>query len=121
MSTDPAQVLADTPVGYSLHGAGADGNRGSIGFDLYVSRDDGGPMWTTNEEVTQRDILDVVLISGTAAAGEARLVAIVRSPDDPVGGDAFGGPSPTSLSGILTWTCEPPRGEPTPIEGSWFG
>jgi hypothetical protein len=121
VSSDPEQVLADTPFGYSLRGAGADGNRGSIGFDLYVTRDDGGPMWSTNEEVTQRDILEVVLVDGTAAAGEARLVAIARSAEELAGGDAFGGPPPTSLSGVVTWTCEPPRGEPTPIEGSWFG
>lgn len=121
VSTDPAQVLAGTPIGYSLLGAGADGNRGSMGFDLYVTREEGGPMWTTNEESTQRDILDVVLVDGTAAAGEARLVGIVRSPDDGPGDTAFGGPPPATLSGSVSWTCEPPRGEPTPIEGSWFG
>jgi hypothetical protein len=121
VSSDPEQVLADTPVGYSVYGAGADGNRGSIGFDLHVSREDGGPMWTTNEELTQRDILDVVLVDGAAASGEARLVAITRAPDEMAGGDAFGGPPPGQLSGVVTWTCEPPRGEPTPIEGSWFG
>ena len=78
-------------------------------------------MWTTNEEETQRDILDVVLIDGSAASGEARLVSIDRSPDEETGGDAFGGPAPEQLSGVVTWTCEPPRGVPTPIEGSWFG
>lgn len=121
VSADTEQILADTPFGFSLYGAGADGNRGSIGFDLHVSRAEGGPMWTTNEELTRRDILDVVLIDGTAAAGEARLVAITRSEDDLGRDDAFGGPPPATLTGVITWTCEPPRGEPTPKEGSWFG
>ena len=121
VSIGSAQMLAGTPIGYSLRGPGPGGDRGSIGFDLFVAGGDGGPMWTTNEESTRRDILDVVLVDGSAAAGEARFVEIVRSPDDVPDDTAFGGPPPATLSGTVTWTCEPPRGEPTPIEGTWFG
>ena len=36
--------------------------------------------------------------------------------------DKSGDPSPdvTTLSGLITWTCDPAHDVPTPIDGSWF-
>jgi hypothetical protein len=79
-----------------------------------------GPIWTTEIETTPAvDILDVVRIAGTAASGSADLVGIPLSPESPTG-DAFGGPAPETIDGTISWTCEPPRGVTTPIEGTWF-
>ena len=61
-----------------------------------------------------------IRIDGQASAGRAELVEIPRAMDAP-GEGGFPGQVPEAISGVVTWTCEPPRGEPTPIEGTWFG
>ncbi len=60
-----------------------------------------------------------IRIDGQAAAGRAELVDIPRGVDAPREG-GFAGVVPGSISGVMTWTCEPPRVGLTPIEGSWF-
>ena len=60
-----------------------------------------------------------IRIDGEASAGSAELVEIPRAADAPSEG-GFTGAVPDAISGVMTWTCEPPRGEPTPIEGTWF-
>jgi hypothetical protein len=122
VGTDPAQTLAGTTIHYSLQGPGPDGNRGDVGFILLPDPEEGHDRWwgtDVESEGVDVDVLDQVVISGDASAGTALLVAVPANPGSPIG-DAFGGPAPAAVNGSLTWTCEPPRGEPTPIEGSWF-
>lgn len=120
---DPPQTLAGTSVGYELRGAGQDGNRGAIGFALWPEpRSIDSPRWGTDiesEVPPTFDVLDLVRIDGAAAAGSASLVAIPQ-PSESIDRSAFGGAAPPTISGSVTWTCEPPRGEPTPIDGTWF-
>jgi hypothetical protein len=117
---DPPQALAGSAVQFYIRGAGPDRNRGSISFFMDVEPISSGPIWTTEfETMPPVDILDVVRITGTAASGSADLVAIPLSPESPAG-HAFGGPAADSIDATMTWTCEPPRGVTTPIEGTWF-
>jgi hypothetical protein len=116
VGSDPAQTLAGTPVYYYLSGPGP-GVEGRGYFEMFAEPDTGaGPRWDTNVEGnTTYDIR----IDGQAAAGRAELVEIPRAVDAPTEG-GFPGEVPDAVSGVLAWTCEPPRGEITPIEGSWF-
>ena len=116
VGSDPAHSLAGTPVHYYLSGPGPTVQDREY-FELFAEPEGGaGPSWDTNVEGnTTFDIR----IDGQAAAGRAELVKIPRSADAPPEG-AFPGADPEAISGVLTWTCESPRGELTPIEGSWF-
>ena len=81
---------------------------------MFAEPDSGaGPRWDTNVEgSTTYDIR----IDGRAAAGRAELVEIPRAVDAPSEG-GFPGVVPEAISGVMTWMCEAPRGELTPIEG----
>ena len=116
VGSDPVQSLAGTPVYYYLSGPGP-GVEGRGYFEMFAEPDSGaGPRWDTNVEGnTTYDIR----IDGQAAAGRAELVEIPRGVDGPSEG-GFSGMVPEAISGVMTWTCETPRGEITPIEGSWF-
>ena len=75
-----------------------------------------GPRWDTNVEGnTTFDIR----IDGQAGAGRAELIQIPRAVESPREG-GFSDVVPDAISGVMTWTCEAPRGKITPIEGSWF-
>jgi hypothetical protein len=120
VQSDPPQTLGGSPVQFYVRGAGPDRNRGSISFWLTAGSMPEGPIWTTEfEAMPAVDILDVVRISGTAAEGTADLVGIPLSPESPAG-TAFGAAASGSIDGTMAWTCDPPIGEPTPIEGTWF-
>ena len=116
VGSDPAQLLAGTPVTYYLSGPGSTAQDQEY-FELFTEPESGaGPRWDTNVEGnTTFDIR----IDGQAAAGRAELVEIPRGVDAPREG-GFRGVVPEAISGVMTWTCETPRGELTPIEGSWF-
>jgi hypothetical protein len=116
VSSDPAQSLAGTPVSYHLSGPGPTSQDREY-FELFAEPDSGaGPRWDTNVE---GNATFDIRIDGQAAAGQAELVEIPRGVDAP-GEGGFQGVVPDAISGVLTWTCETPRGELTPIEGSWF-
>ena len=114
--SDPDQLLTGTPVTYYLSGPSSVAE-GQAFFELFTKVDGGaGPRWDTNVE---GDTTFDLRIDGQAAAGRAELVGI------PLGVDAhreggFRGVVPETISGVVTWACETPRGELTPIEGSWF-
>lgn len=116
VGSDPVQSLAGTPVYYYVSGPGP-AVQDRVYFELFADPDSGeGPRWDVNVEGnTTFDIR----IDGQAAAGRAELVEIPRAVDSPQEG-GFSGVVPETMSGVMTWTCEPPRGELTPIEGSWF-
>ncbi len=114
--SDPAQLLAGTPVTYYLSGSGSVAQDQAF-FELSTQPGSGaGPGWDTNVE---GDTTFDIRIHGQAAAGRAELVDIPRGVDTPREG-GFPGVVPEAISGVMTWTCEAPRGELTPIEGSWF-
>ena len=116
VGSDPAQLLAGTPVTYSLSGSGSVAQDQAF-FELSTQPGSGaGPRWDTNVE---GDTTFDIRIDGQAAAGRAELVDIPRGVDAPREG-GFPGVVPEAISGVMTWTCEAPRGELTPIEGSWF-
>ena len=116
VGSDPAQLLAGTPVTYYLSGSGSVAQDQAY-FELFTEPDSGaGPRWDTNVE---GDTTFDIRIDGQAAAGRAELVEIPRGVDTPREG-GFAGVVPEAISGVMTWTCETPRGELTPIEGSWF-
>ena len=83
-----------------------------------ITEPDGGagPRWDTNVE---GDTTFDIRIDGQAAAGRAELVGIPRSVEAPSEG-GFAGVVPDAISGAMTWTCQTPRTQLTPIEGSWF-
>ncbi len=116
VGSDPAQSLAETPVTYYLSVPGP-ATHDRRYFEMFAEPDSGaGPRWDTNVEgSTTYDIR----IDGQAAAGRAELVKIPRAVDAPSEG-GFPGVVPEAISGVMTWMCEAPRGELTPIEGSWF-
>ena len=116
VSSDPTQSLGGTSVTYYLSGPGTADDVSEY-FELFTSPGGGeGPRWDTNVEGnTTYD----VRIDGQASAGRAELVAIPRAADAPAEG-GFSGQVPDAINGVISWTCEPPRGEPTPIEGTWF-
>ena len=116
VGSDPAQLLAGTPVTYYLSRSGSVAQDQEF-FELFTEPDNGaGHRWDTNVEgPTTFDIR----IDGQAAAGRAELVEIPRGVDLPSEG-GFNGVVPEAISGVMTWTCESPRAELTPIEGSWF-
>ena len=117
VGSDPAQAHGGMTVSYSLSGPGtADGTRAY--FELFTDSDSGaGGRWDTNVE--GNTTFDV-RIEGQAAAGLAELVEIPRAADVVPGEAGSSGEVPDTVSGVMTWTCEPPRGGLTPIEGSWF-
>ena len=113
--SDPAQLLAGTPVTY-IFGSGSVAQDQGV-FALFTEPDSGaGPRWDTNVE---GDTKFDIRIDGQAAAGRAELVDIPLDVDAPREG-GFPGVVPEAISGVMTWACETPRGELTPIEGSWF-
>ena len=116
VASDPAQSLAGTSVSYYLSGPGPTvQDRGY--FELFAEPDSGaGPRWDTNVE---GNATFDIRIDGQAASGRAELVEIPRAVDAPLEG-GFQGVVPEAISGVLTWACGAPRGELTPIEGSWF-
>ena len=117
VGTDSMQPLGGTTVRYYLSGPGPTDEVGRY-FELFTGPEGGtGPRWDTNVE--GNSMLDV-RIDGQATSGRAELVSIPRALDAPDEG-GFAGVVPEAISGVVTWTCEPPRGEPTPIDGSWFG
>ena len=111
------QSLGGTTVRYYLSGPGPAGDVRPY-FELFAGPEGGaGPRWDTNVEGnTTVDIR----IDGQATSGRAELIEIPHAADAPDEG-GFAGVAPDAISGVVTWTCEPPRGEPTPIDGSWFG
>ena len=116
VGSDPAQLLAGTPVTYDLSSPGS-AAQGRVSFELFTEPGSGaGPHWDTNVE---GDTTFDIRIDGQAAAGRAALVDIPRGVDVPREG-GFPGVVPEAISGVMTWTCETPRGGLTPIEGSWF-
>ena len=116
VGSDPAQLLAGTPVTYYLSGSGSVVQDQPF-FELITEPDGGaGPRWDTNVE---GDTTFDIRIDGQPAAGRAELVDIPRGLDAPSEG-GFSGVVPEAISGVMTWTCQPPRAELTPIEGSWF-
>ena len=116
VGSDPAQSLAGTLVSYYLSRPGTAGHDREY-FELFADPDSGaGPRWDTNVEESSTF---GVRIDGRAAAGRAELVKIPRAVDAPSEG-GFSGVVPEAISGVVTWTCEAPRRELTPIEGSWF-
>jgi hypothetical protein len=116
VGSDPAQSLAGARVTYNLSGSGSVSQDQAF-FELSVEPDGGaGPRWDTNVE---GDTTFDVRIDGQAARGRAELVDIPRGVDAPREG-GFHGVVPEAISGVMTWTCEAPRGELTPIAGSWF-
>lgn len=116
VGSDRAQSIAGTLVVYYLSSSGSAAQDRDY-FELSADpAGAGGPRWDTNVEGnTSFD----VRIEGVAAAGRADLVAIPRNADSPLDG-GFPGVVPEAIGGVLVWTCEAPRGEPSPIEGSWF-
>ena len=116
VGSDSAQLLAGTPVNYYLSSAGPTGPDQEF-FELFTEPDHGaGPHWDTNVE--GNTTLDI-RIDGQAAAGRAEFIEIPRGVDAPSEG-GIAGVVPEAISGVMTWTCEAPRDELTPIEGSWF-
>ena len=116
VASDPVQSLGGTPVSYYLSGPGPTVQDREY-FELFADPESGaGPRWDTNVE---GNATFDIRIDGQAAVGRAELVEIPRGVDAPREG-GFTGVVPDAISGILTWTCETPRGELTPIEGSWF-
>ena len=116
VGSDPAQSLAGTPVTYYLSGSGSVAQDQAF-FELSTEPDSGGgPRWDTNVE---GDATFDIRIHGQAAVGRAELVDIPRGVDAPREG-GFSDVAPDAISGVMTWTCEAPRAELTPIEGSWF-
>ena len=116
VGSDPAHSLAGTPVRYYLSAPGPAGQDREF-FELFTEPQDGaGARWDVNVE---GDTTFDIRIDGQATAGRAALVEIPRSVDAQAEG-AVPDVDAAAISGILTWTCEPPQGELTPIEGSWF-
>jgi|GEM_PF-5575984 len=113
-------------------GAAAD----NLGFDLTIqaeSRLAGGPLpastglsvqvWTgapgSGRNFNFNPELGSSAISGEGTAEHGRLTFENLSASTKDGGPAQPSDLPT-LSGMVTWTCQPATREPTPIAGSWF-
>jgi len=121
--SDDGQTIAGDPVWYEVTAPGVDGYPGAPSFVLVINRNDAAESrWDSNTEaeVDPGAPLGYTLAAeGTAASGTVVFRDVPRSRDTPgVGG--FGQSGVVTVSGTVTWTCEPPRGVPTPIEGSWF-
>ena len=116
VGSDQAHVLAGTPVYYYISGPGPTGQDREF-FELIAEPEGGaGSRWDTNVE---GNTMFDIRIDGQAAAGRAELFAIPRGVDAPPEG-TLASADAEAISGILTWTCESPVGELTPMEGSWF-
>ena len=121
--SDDGQTIAGDPVWYEVSAPGVDGYPGAPTFTLVVDpTDETEARWDSNTEAEvdpDVPLAHTLAAEGTAASGTVAFRDIPRSRDTPgVGG--FGQPGVVTVSGTVTWTCEPPRGVPTPIEGTWF-
>ena len=121
--SNDGQTIAGDPVWYEVSASGVDGYPGAPTFILDVDpADEADARWDSNTEAEvdpDAPLAYTLAAEGTAASGTVTFRDIPRSPDTPgVGG--FGQPGVVTVSGTVTWTCEPPRGVPTPIEGTWF-
>jgi hypothetical protein len=117
------QTIAGDPVWYEVSAPGVDGNPGALSFTLVVDpTGQAESRWDSNTEAEvdpDVPLAHTLAAEGTAASGTVVFGDIPRSRDTP-GAGGFGQSGVVTVSGTVTWSCEPPRGVPTPIEGSWF-
>jgi hypothetical protein len=121
--SERGQTIAGDPGWYEVSAPGVDRNPGALSFTLVVDpADEAESRWDSNTEAEvdpDVPLAHTLAAEGTAASGTVTFRDIPRSRDTPrVGG--FDQSGAVTVSGTVNWTCEPPRGVPTPVEGSWF-
>jgi hypothetical protein len=124
VGSEDGQAIAAGPVWYEVSAPGADRNSGAPSFALVVTPSTAAAetRWDSNTEAgvePDQPAAHTLEWQGTAAAGNLTFLDVPRSADTP-GDGALGSIDAVAVSGMVAWTCEPPRGVPTPIEGSWF-
>jgi hypothetical protein len=124
VASNDGQTIGADPVIYSVSAPGADRNPGALGFSLSI---DPGPGTETRWDSNVEGDAHLLAADGTPASGTLTFSDVSRSTKGPgkeaaetSGGGGFGQSGVVTVSGVVTWTCQPPNGTPTAIEGTWF-
>jgi hypothetical protein len=122
VSSNDGQRLGADPVLYFIGAPGTDQNPGALGFSLSVNP---GPGTETRWDSNVEGDAHTLVAHGTPASGTLTFSDI--SPGDPgkgvtetTGSGGFGQSGVVTVSGVVTWTCQPPFSNPTVINGTWF-